>query len=232
VAIVTKNGKRPVRSYGGVSATERVAARREKLIESGLDLFGTQGFASTGVKDLCRHAGLTDRYFYESFRDSSELFVAVFDRVAGGLFNTVMRAVGAAQPDPESQVRAAIESYVRALAEDPRKGRVIFIEPVAAGARAEQHARASVRQFASAVSMVGSAHLPPELPEYALQMGGLSMVGAIQRVMTEWHDGHLKATVDELSEFLVALFLMIGAGFGVVPPPKLRRPQPASASRD
>jgi AcrR family transcriptional regulator len=220
----SKNGRRPVRSYGGVSAAERVAGRRERLIAAGLDLFGTRGFAATGVKDLCRHAGLTDRYFYESFRDSSELFVEVFDRIAGELFNRVMRAVGGAQPEPEPQVRAAIETYVRALAEDPRKGRVLFIEPVAAGARADQHARASLRQMASAVSMVGSTHLPPDLPEHALQMGGLSMVGAIEKVMTEWHDGHLSATVDEVTEFLVTLFLLVGAGFGVVSQPRLGQP--------
>jgi AcrR family transcriptional regulator len=214
-------GKRPVRSYGGVSAAERVAARRDRLIESGLDLFGSQGFATTGIKDLCRHAGLTDRYFYESFRDGSDLFVEVFDRVAAEIFNRVMRAVGTAERDPESQVRAAIETYVQALAEDPRKGRVLFIEPVAAGAHADQHARASLRQMASAVSTVGSAHLPSGLPEYALQMGGLSMVGAIEKVMTEWHDGHLRATVEQVTEFLVQLFLMIGAGLGVVPQTRL-----------
>jgi AcrR family transcriptional regulator len=222
------SGKRPVRSYGGVSAKERIAARRERLIDAGLDLFGTRGLASTGVKDVCRQAGLTDRYFYESFKSSEELFVEVFDRVASEIFNVVMRALGSAQPDPESQVRAAIGSYVRALADDPRKGRVLFIEPVAAGERADRHARASIRQFAAAVSTIGSSHLPPGLPDYALQMGGLCMAGAIERVMTEWHDGHLKASVDELTEFLVAMFLTIGAGFGVVPPPRLRSAQPTA----
>jgi hypothetical protein len=75
--------------------------------------------------------------------------------------------------------------------------------------------------MASAVSTVGSAHLPSGLPEYALQMGGLSMVGAIEKVMTEWHDGHLRATVEQVTEFLVQLFLMIGAGLGVVPQTRL-----------
>jgi AcrR family transcriptional regulator len=215
------NGRRPVRSYGGISAAERIAARREKLIDAGVDLFGTQGFASTGVKELCRHAGLTDRYFYESFKDSSELFIEVFDNVSADIFNVVMRAVGTSQPDPESQVRAAIGSYVRALADDPRKGRVLFIEPAAAGPHAERHARAAVRQFASAVATIGGAHLPDTLPAYAMQMGALSAVGAIERVMTEWHDGHVRASVDEVIEYLVAMFLMVGASFGVVPPPRL-----------
>jgi hypothetical protein len=52
-------------------------------------------------------------------------------------------------------------------------------------------------------------------------MGGLSVVGAIEKVMTEWHDGHLNATVDQVTEFLVGLFLMVGAGFGVVAPPRI-----------
>jgi hypothetical protein len=69
--------------------------------------------------------------------------------------------------------------------------------------------------------MVGSAHLPPDLPDHALTMGGLSVVGAIEKVMTEWHDGQLNATVEQVREFLVGLFLMVGAGFGIVPAPRV-----------
>ena len=52
--------KRPVRPYGGVSAQERMTERRERLLEAGLEEFGTRGFGQTGVKDICRQAGLTD----------------------------------------------------------------------------------------------------------------------------------------------------------------------------
>ena len=51
----------PQRAYGGVSADDRIAARRTSLLDAGLELFGTDGFAATGVKDVCRQAGLTDR---------------------------------------------------------------------------------------------------------------------------------------------------------------------------
>ncbi|HEY2636267.1 MAG TPA: TetR/AcrR family transcriptional regulator [Solirubrobacteraceae bacterium] len=210
---------RPVRSYGGVSAPERIAVRRAALVEAGLELFGTRGFAATGVRDVCTQAGLTTRYFYESFTDGGELFVAVFDRLAGELFELVMAAVGAAERDPESQLRAAIETYVRTLAADPRKGRVLFVEPVAAGPRAHEHARLHMRQMAAAVTSVGRAHLPAGLPAHALEMGGLSVVGAIERVLVEWHQGDVEATEDQVTEFLVGLFLLVGAGFGVNPPP-------------
>src|SRR3954449_7388105 len=89
----------PQRTYGGVSADERVAARREKLLDAGLELFGTRGFATTGVKDICREARLTDRYFYESFANSEALFLAVFDRLTDDLFGDVASAAGEAGAD-------------------------------------------------------------------------------------------------------------------------------------
>src|SRR5436189_750000 len=114
----------PQRPYGGISASERVAARRERLLAAGLELYGTHGFAATGVKDLCRAAGLTDRYFYESFRDSRELFLAVFDGVTDELFAAVVEAVAQGGGDAEHQLRSAIATFICALAAGPRTLRV------------------------------------------------------------------------------------------------------------
>src|SRR5947199_3816103 len=110
--------KSPVRSYGGVSASQRVAARHERLLDAALELYGTRGYVATGVKDICREAGLTDRYFYESFRDSGELFATAFDRATNELRLLVAKKVSEVPPEPEVQVRAAIEAFVRALADD------------------------------------------------------------------------------------------------------------------
>ena len=132
----------PQRAYGGVSADERIAARRAKLLDAGLELFGTRGFAATGVKDVCREAGLTDRYFYESFNDSEALFLAVFDRLTDELFRAVAEAVVESGGDAERQLRRAIGTFVGALAADPRKPRVLFAEAAAAGpGRRRAHAR-------------------------------------------------------------------------------------------
>jgi AcrR family transcriptional regulator len=230
--LIVRYNTRVARTYGGISAEERVAARRQQLLEAGLELFGTAGFAATGVKDVCRQARLTDRYFYESFKDSSGLFLAVFDTIAGELIADVLAAVSNVEREPEAQVRAALGAYLRALADDPRRGRILFIEPAAAGHQAELHARASHRQMAAAVAMVGRPHLPPTLPAHALQMGGLSMVGAIEQVMTEWYDGYVEASLEQVQEFLVQLFLAVGAGMGVLPPPHVPRGGPDSPPRE
>lgn len=214
----TAGPKPPVRAYAGVSATDRVAARRARLLDAGLELYGTRGFAATGVKGICRQAGLTDRYFYESFRDSGELFTAVFDRATSDLLALVAHQVGEVPPEPESQVRASIETFVRALAADPRKARVVFVESTSAGAEVDRHIRASLRQFAALIAATARPHLP-EMPERMLQLGSLSLVGAIERVIIEWQDGHLDATIEEVIDHLVQLFLIAGASVGVSPRP-------------
>ncbi|TMK84833.1 MAG: TetR/AcrR family transcriptional regulator [Actinobacteria bacterium] len=118
MAVMTRVAdKSPVRSYGGVSARQRVAARYERLLDAALELYGTRGYVATGVKDVCRQAGLTDRYFYESFQNSGDLFTAAFDRTTNELLLLVAQRLTEVDADPAAQVRAAIETFVRALAD-------------------------------------------------------------------------------------------------------------------
>jgi AcrR family transcriptional regulator len=187
----------PQRPYGGVSANDRVAARREQLLAAGLELYGTEGFGAARVKDLCRVAGLTDRYFYESFRDSRELFLAVFDRVTDELFAAVAEAVAGAGDDPERQLRCAIETFIGALDADPRKLRVVFSEPAAVGSEAAAHMRLTLRRFADLVAATARRHL------------ALSLVGLLERVVSERQDGALDIPVDRLVDRCAALYLAL-----------------------
>src|ERR1700760_3307724 len=66
------------RPYGGLAMAERVAARRARFVEAGVELFGTQGFRGATVRGVCAAAGLTDRYFYESFATLEALLAAVY----------------------------------------------------------------------------------------------------------------------------------------------------------
>ena len=196
----------PQRTYGGVSADERIAARRAKLLDAGLELFGTRGFQATGVKDICREAGLTDRYFYESFNDGGALFLAVFDRLTDELFGAVAMAVADAGDDPERQMRSAIGCFLEALATDSRKPRVLFTEAAAAGPAAATHMRTTLRRFASLVAATARQHVPPETSDEDVHLLALSLVGLLERVITEREDGELDIPVDRLTERTVRLF--------------------------
>jgi AcrR family transcriptional regulator len=203
-----------------MSASDRVAARRDRLLDAALELYGTRGFAATGVKDICREAGLTDRYFYESFRDAADLFAATYDRSTDALLASVAEAVAAAPPAPEPQVRAAIGTFARTLADDRRTARVLFVETAAAGPEVEEHVRANLRRFAELVAATARPHVSSGASPRRLDIGALSLVGAIQRVVIEWQDGDLDASIDEIIDYLVRLFLVAGRAAGVATQPQ------------
>ena len=200
------------RTYGGISAQERIAGRRAKLLDAGLELYGTRGYAATKVKDVCREAGVTDRYFYESFRSGEELFLAVFDQLTDQLFEEVAAAVIAVGSEPEPQLRAAIGAFVSALAADPRKSRVIFAEAPAAGPASAAHMRATLRRFADLVEATARLHVPPQTPDADVRLVALSLVGLLERVVTEHVDGALGIDLERVVDGCVTLYARLIEG--------------------
>jgi hypothetical protein len=131
------------------------------------------------------------------------------------LFTVVAEAVTSAPRQPEAQVREAIDAFVRTLADDPAVARVVFVESASAGAEVAQHMRATLRRFARLVAATARPHLPQAIPDQALDLGALSMVGAIERVMIEWQDGQLEVSIEQIIDHIVAMFLTAGAAAGV-----------------
>jgi len=98
----SKSGRE--RQFKGLSLTERRQLRREKLIEAGIEAYGTHGFFSVTVKDICTEAKLTERYFYESFKKSEQLFQAIFIQLIDELQRNVTQAIMQASADPEKMI--------------------------------------------------------------------------------------------------------------------------------
>src|ERR1700761_6709612 len=94
------------RPFRGVPSAERQAPRRRQIVEAGLDAFGTRGFHLTGVRDVCAAARLTERYFYESFKNREALFLAVYDEAVERMREVVTRALDAAGHRPSDVARA------------------------------------------------------------------------------------------------------------------------------
>ena len=117
------------RSYRGVSAGERTAARRAALLEAALDLLGGDPPAAATMTAICERAGLTERYFYESFRSRDELLLALLDQVAGEVLEATV-AVLDDTGEAEVLVRRGLEALLDVLAGDPRKGRFALVAAV------------------------------------------------------------------------------------------------------
>jgi AcrR family transcriptional regulator len=114
------------RPYRGVEAADRLATRRARLMEAGLELLGAdrQDASELTVRGICRQAGVAARYFYESFADKDELVGAVFDWVIAELAATTQAAVDAAPA--EEQTRVGMANIVRTIDSDRRVGRLLF----------------------------------------------------------------------------------------------------------
>ena len=65
--------------FKGVSADDRRLDRRNRLVGAAFEIAGTEGAGALGVGRVCLAAGLTKRYFYESFASLAELQSAVVD---------------------------------------------------------------------------------------------------------------------------------------------------------
>src|SRR5579875_2897248 len=188
------------RAYGGVPAQQRRAQRRAALVGAALDIAGTQGAGRLTVGGLCARAGLNERYFYEGFANPDEVLLATYDEVIGELTAAIVAAVAAAPEDSRSKARAAIGAAVQLLTDDPRKSRLVFVEPLSAPVLNERRADVA-RAFVQLI--VGQAQ---EFfgPAAALRVGSWAdfgaayLLGGLAETMTAWLRGDLPISRDEL----------------------------------
>lgn len=192
-----------VRPYRGVEAPERLAQRRQRFLEAGLDLLGSaeHDLAELTVRAICRRAGVTVRYFYECFTDKDDFVAAVFDWVINGIATTTQAAAAAAPP--RAQSRAVMTDIIRTVSEDPRIGRLLFSSQlsntVVVRKRAEsgalfamlsgRHASAALRQSESD-RIKAAAHF---------------VVGGVGQTISAWLAGSFALDPDGLVDQLTAM---------------------------
>jgi AcrR family transcriptional regulator len=113
-----------VRDYGGVSAADRRAERRRKLLTAGRQIWGESGITDVTVRGVCSAAGLTPRYFYEQFPTREALLFAVSDDVRDETLQ-VLVAAGIGEPGSLTEkVRSAIKAFLDIIAADPHVHRI------------------------------------------------------------------------------------------------------------
>lgn len=123
----------PTRRFKGQTADERRAQRRSQLEQAALDIIGERGWHEATMTEICRAAGLTERYFYESFGNREDLYLALIERLGEQMLVEVLEAISTAGPDSQDRVRAAAGTVVTFLVGDPRRGRAALMEGVGSG---------------------------------------------------------------------------------------------------
>jgi AcrR family transcriptional regulator len=194
------------RTYRGITAAQRQAERRERLLGAGLELFGTVGYAHTSVRAISAAASLNSRYFYESFRNREDLLYAVYQHILSDIFTRASEAM-ASQDTLEGQARAGLRAAWTTVTEDRRKARIVALEVVGVSERLERLRRESRQALAqltadNALAMAGSdvrLRLDPVLTARFL-------MGGVVEVLLEWINSDLDVSADEVVEHFTVLF--------------------------
>ena len=199
------------RQFKGLSLTERKHARREKLIEAGIETYGTQGFFSVTVKDVCNEAKLTERYFYESFKKSEDLFQTIFLKLIETLQQNVMQSVMQAAPNPAKMIDAGLGALLRTLKDDPRLARIIYIDAMLVQ---ELHNQATIQEtmlrfdrMIQAFVMLMMPNLQRSEQEVSLIATGLN--GYVTQIAIRWVMGGFKQSQEDVLFACRTVFLSL-----------------------
>jgi AcrR family transcriptional regulator len=195
------------RRYGGKTATERRDERREQLLDAGLELFGTQGFATVTIEALCAKAGLHPRYFYEQFVSREELLGAVYERHVVAVLQTVQDAIARSAADPTQRLRAGLTAFVTATLADERAARINYFEMVGVSAELEGQRRGVLRAYADLIAAQAAEmdDLGP-LGRGDRQMTAVAMTGATDGLITDWMSSEQRPPRQAIVHTLMQIF--------------------------
>ena len=197
-------------TYRGVSAPDRRIARRVRLLDATLEVWGRDGGPPLTMTRVCAEAGLTERYFYESFAGLDEAMIAVMERIADEIAERTVSALETTDGDPTARVRSAIGAFVRILTDDPRKGRVAIVESARLEALRLRRA-ALLRQFAELAAREARALYGPRAwTESEGRLAATMFIGGVAELVTAWIEGTLEVSPDEIVQAATHHFTTTG----------------------
>ncbi len=200
------------RSYGGRSAEQRTADRRERLIDAALDMFGTVGYANSPIEGLCARANVSTRSFYEDMGSREALLIALVESITSRAAANV--AVALADTEGKSigpRVHAAFSAYLHVTCADHRSARVCYIEVVGVSAQVEEWRQAwRDRLTGLMVYEAQSAVERGEIVDRDFRLFAIAMIGAVNSLAQEWArvsaaSGGATPTVDDVAVELANL---------------------------
>ena len=179
--------------WSGVPLEDRQALRRDDLVAAGVGLLGSESGPVLTVRAVCRAAGLTERYFYESFSDRDEFVGAVYDDVCTRAMSTLSSSTTA---------RDAVERFVALMVDDPTRGRVLLLAPAVEPVLTQSGAD----WMPSFIELL--QHKLTRIADPAVQaMVATGLIGALTTLFTAYLNGRLAATREQFIDYCVDMLL-------------------------
>ncbi len=197
------------RRYRGASGDERRLERRAALVAAGLEIIGSSGYQASTVRAVCQQAGLTERYFYESFANREALLCAVYQDQIDGMRSRMLAAVAEAKSVGDPQVREAIAEFFRTL-QQPQAARIILFEVLGVSDTVDQLYQDTMHQFAELLlELAQTMGLPLDARMGDRELLSAGLVGALTHIAQRWvltgYEKPIEAVIDSGLAILTAV---------------------------
>jgi AcrR family transcriptional regulator len=197
------------RDYGGRTATQRRAERRQRLITAALELFGTEGYPATSIERLCARANVSTRNFYEEFASREALLIALHDQITTQALDAMMAAVGEVIDEPTSvRLDRAIAAYIGTTSGDPRWTRVAYVEVVGVSPAVERHRLAWRNRMAQLIEAEAALAVHRgEAVDRDYGLTAMAFIGAVNELVNHWSINGRQVPLETIQRELTRLAL-------------------------
>lgn len=172
------------RRYSGQSFADRQSDRRARLVRAALEVAGRFGLEGTSVAAICAEAGLTARYFYESFPNRDAIFVDAYRMAQEELLSHIDAAKDRADP-----VRSALTGFYTALTEHPGLARVFLVDLNDHGNEMKAVSQDAAKKLTKAFALKA---------KHPLVIAGI--IGAVVDVAKRWIESEFAEPVENVVE--------------------------------
>lgn len=176
------------------------------MLEACLNVVGEAGVADTTAEAVATRAGLSKRYFYESFPDREAALVAALDQVFSAVRAAIVENLATAADDIQDRATRTVTALVRTLSADRRAAR-LYVE-------AARHPALEARRntaFDEFSTLLIEHVLRVDPPNVQARIRALFIVSGTTEVLSRWLAGEFDLTEDEL----VPLISQIGISAAV-----------------
>jgi AcrR family transcriptional regulator len=159
------------------------------------------------VKRVCTEAGLTERYFYESFDNMEDILCAAYVQITDALWVDLIEISQRAPAAPHDRIEAVLAAYFAAVRKNRNGARLVLLEIAGAGERGDAAYRTEMSRAADVVLR----YFVPLLPEHP--SNGLSplllvrgLMGAVYQLAREWLLANCRQPAQDLTRNALAIF--------------------------
>lgn len=171
--------------YRKTPVTEaRKDARRKKLLEAAVRMFGAHGYHAATVPMIVAEAGSSVGSFYLHFHNKEDIFAAVLEGL-GEQIAALFEEIENREPNPLLSIEHCLESLFVFLAENPEQAKILIIESSGLSPRLEKVRRAILHRHVEETRKDMLA--TPEIFSVAdLTIAAQCLVGAVYEALCCW----------------------------------------------